>query len=127
TAEADAQGIAVLPVPSVTGVSRIFLFRARVVDDRASPATLAANETGKQRGAILRGADARGPHGVLRDHLLDALEVSPADVALMMVFDQDAAFCDRFAHSASTELPIVETRCLLVPAIRVDAGIDRVL
>jgi hypothetical protein len=66
-------------------------------------------------------------HGIVGDHVLIAFELLPADVALVVVLDQNIAFDDRATDPAPDALAtILDAHLACGSTEGIGAGVDRV-
>src|SRR5215467_226867 len=97
-------------VVRASAVARVAPDIAAVVHVQLAPAVAAAEQSGQQHLTFAHGAFHHGAafaHGTVRDHALIALELVPADVALVMIFDQNIAFIDRASYATPHALAAV--------------------
>src|ERR1700747_1679868 len=97
-------------VVRASAVARVAPNIAAVVHVQLAPAVAAAEQSGQQHLTVAHGAFHNGAafaHGIVRDHALIALELVPADVALVMIFDQNIAFIDRATYATPHALAAV--------------------
>src|SRR5689334_2611354 len=93
-------------------------------------AEAAAVQSGQQHLTVAHGAFHNGAafaHGIVRDQALIALELVPADVALVMIFDQNIAFIDRATYATPHALAaVLDTYLARRAAEGVGTRVDRI-
>ena len=128
--ERDALRLVVIDHPRAAGVAQHGTAGSAVGDRQLAPAVAAAQQPGKQgRTAANRAATARGHHlrAVVRDHALVPFVGLKADIAFMMVGDEDlpgVPVADRPARDLL--FPVAKFDMALGPAVGIGAGIDRI-
>ena len=118
-------------VVRASAVARVAPDIAAVVHVQFAPAVAAAEQSGQQHLTFAHGAvhhSAAFAHGIVRDHALIALELVPADVALVMIFDQNIAFIDRATYATPHALAaVLDTYLARRAAEGVGTRVDRVV
>src|SRR5882672_2342309 len=128
-AERQATGLTQHKVRTVATVDPLSWCAAGITDRQPAPATRATEKTGQKRPSAPTRLDA--PHPAIRiggKLLLIPFELSPIDIALVMLFEHDLPFVEGFAMAVGLVSASVDNlSALLAFAVNVSAGIERIL